>query len=77
MAEYKIVPFMAQIARGTSIALVAEQMQKMVDAQVSAGWEYMHIDSVQTSVVGTDGCFGIGATPGFMTSYNVLVFRKP
>jgi hypothetical protein len=76
MPEFKIVPFMAQIGRGTSISVVATQMQTLIDTHVREGWEYMHMDSVQTSVAGSEGCFGIGAQPGFITTYNVMVFRK-
>lgn len=76
MPDYKIVPFMAQISRGTSISEVANQMQSLIDKNGNEGWEYMHMDSVQTSVAGSEGCFGIGAQPGFITTYNVMVFKK-
>lgn len=67
---------MAQITRGTSISEVANQMQSIIDKHITEGWQYMHMDSVQTSVAGSEGCFGIGAQPGFITTYNVMVFTK-
>lgn len=74
--EYKVIPFTAMITRDDSSQSVAAQMQRTIDSNVSEGWEYLRMDSVQTSVAGTSGCFGLGAQPGYNTSYNVLVFRK-
>jgi hypothetical protein len=74
--KYKVIPFTAQITRNDSAAAVATQMQSIIDSQVSSGWEYLRMDSVETSVAGSSGCFGIGAQPPFSTSYNVLVFKQ-
>lgn len=74
--EFKIVPFTAQITKNDSSTSVATQMQSIIDSNVSQGWEYIRMDSVQTNVAGTSGCFGLGAQPGFSTTFNVLVFRK-
>lgn len=76
MATYQIIPFTAQITRDDHSGKVAAQMQQIIDRQVADGWEYSHMDTVQTAVAATKGCFGIGAQPGYLTSYNVLVFRK-
>jgi hypothetical protein len=74
--EYKILPFTAQLRQQDTTASVASQMQQMIDYGVSEGWEYMHMDSVQTIIAGSSGCFGFGATPSVSTTCNVLVFRK-
>ena len=74
--QFKIVPFTAQITKDDTSATVATQMQSIIDSTVSQGWEYLRMDSVQTNVAGSSGCFGIGAQPGFTTTFNVLVFRK-
>lgn len=74
--QFKIVPFTAQITKDDTSATVATQMQSIIDSTVSQGWEYLRMDSVQTNVAGSNGCFGIGAQPGFTTTFNVLVFRK-
>lgn len=74
--EFKIVPFTAQISKDDTSSTVATQMQSIIDSNVSQGWEYLRMDSVQTNVAGTSGCFGFGAQPGFTTTFNVLVFRK-
>lgn len=74
--EFHIVPFTAKISRADTSATVATQMQQLIDKHVFDGWEYVRMDSVQTSVAGTKGCFGLGAQPGFATTYNVLVFKR-
>lgn len=74
--EFKIVPFSAKITQNDSSSAVASQMQSIINANLAEGWEYMRMDSVQTNVTGTSGCFGIGAQPGYTTSVNVLVFRR-
>ena len=74
--EFKVMPFTAQLQQNDSSSTVAKQMQVAIDAQVGEGWEYLRMDCVETSVAGSSGCFGIGATPGFITTYNVLVFKK-
>lgn len=76
MPTYKIVPFSAHINRNDTTAHVAAQMQKIIDTYVNEGWEYMRMDAVQTSVAGTNGCFGVGAQPSFTTTYNVLIFKQ-
>jgi hypothetical protein len=74
--DFKIVPFTAQVSRDSNAASVADQIQSVVDVYNSQGWEYLRMESVQTWVAGSSGCFGIGAQPGFNTIFNVLVFRK-
>ena len=74
--EFKVVPFTAQITRNDTSTTVAEQMQSIIDANGRNGWDYLRMDSVQTSIAATNGCFGLGAQPGFTTTYNVLVFKK-
>lgn len=74
--ECKIVPFTAGISTGDTSAAVASQMQSIIAAHSAEGWEYMRMDSVQTNVAGTNGCFGFGAEPGFSTVFNVLVCKK-
>jgi hypothetical protein len=74
--NYKVIPFVAKITREDSSAAVAQQMQSLIDANTSEGWEYLRMDSVQTNIAGTNGCFGLGAEPARATSFSVLVFQK-
>ena len=73
---YKILPFAAQINREDTSAVVAHQMQTIIDTTVAEGWEYQRMDTVETTVAGTNGCFGMGAQPAIITSYSVLVFKR-
>lgn len=75
--QFKVIPFTASITRDDTSTTVANQMQNIIDANNSDGWNYLRMDTVQTSVAGTGGCFGVGAQPAFSTTYNVLVFQKP
>jgi hypothetical protein len=76
MPYYKVVPFTAQITRDDTTVQVAAQMQNIIDAHLSSGWEYVRMEGVQTNVAGTSGCFGVGAQPGFSTTFNVMVFKQ-
>lgn len=74
--SYKVVPFTALIKREDTTAAVAQQMQSIIDTTTSNGWDYMGMDTVQTTIAGTSGCFGVGAQPPISTTYTVLVFKK-
>jgi len=74
--EFKAVPFTANITRHDSSGTVANQVQKIIDAYVGQGWEYMQMESVETSVAPTNGCFGFGGKPGFTTSFQILIFKR-
>lgn len=75
--EYKVVPFTAKITRNDTPAMVAGQVQALIDAAVAEGWEFVSMENVETSVAPIGGCFGFGAQPGFTTSFQILVFKKP
>lgn len=74
--SYKVVPFVAQISKKESTALVAEQLERLINDFAAQGWEYIRLENVETQVAGSTGCFGIGATPGFNTIYKMVVFKK-
>jgi hypothetical protein len=74
--EFKVVPFVAKITQKDSTGQVAEQLQTVINSYSSQGWDYVRMENVETYVDGTNGCFGFGAKPGYVTSYTVLVFKK-
>jgi len=74
--QYIVVPFTANITRNDNSTTVANQVQSIIDQKVSEGWDYVRMESVETSVASTSGCFGFGAQPGFTTSFQILIFRK-
>jgi len=74
--QYKVVPFQSGISRGGSSADVAKQLQQVIDTNIADGWEYVSMESVETQVAGTSGCFGLGAKPPFTVYAQVIVFKK-
>lgn len=74
--EYRVVQFTAQLSRGDNSKTVAEQMQAIIDDHLAAGWDYYRMDTVQAYIAGSSGCFGVGAEPGRIATYNVLVFSR-
>jgi hypothetical protein len=75
-AEYKVVPFVAAINLQEGSQHVAAQLEQLIQTWAQSGWEYVRLESVATYVAGSNGCFGLGATPGRMTSYSMVVFQK-
>ena len=73
---FKAVPFTAKINRGDTAQKVAEQIQLLIDEYSQDGWVYLRLESVETSVAPDKGCFGLGAQPGFTTSFKVVIFEK-
>jgi hypothetical protein len=75
--EYKVVPFTATLdQKKETTAVIANQLEKLISKFTDEGWEYIRLESVSTYVQPDSGCFGIGATPGHMSSYQMVVFKK-
>lgn len=74
--EYAVVPFVAVIAHGKGSEAAAAQLEQMIHSYARNGWEYVRLESVETHIEGTNGCFGIGSTPPRATVYSMAVFRR-
>lgn len=74
--KFKVVPFKASISNTGGGKDVASQLENLIAGEVAAGWEYVRLETVETHVAGSSGCFGLGAQPGAVTSYPVAVFRQ-
>ncbi|OFY84601.1 MAG: hypothetical protein A3F72_19355 [Bacteroidetes bacterium RIFCSPLOWO2_12_FULL_35_15] len=74
--NYKVVPFVAQITQKDTTATVAGQLQTLINEHCSQGWEYVRLENVETQVAPDNGCFGLGAKPGFNTIFKMVVFKK-
>ena len=74
--QYKVVPFQASISSIGRVEDVAEQLHSLISTETAGGWEYIRLETVETHVYGTSGCFGIGAQHPRMTSYTVAVFSR-
>lgn len=75
--EYKVVPFTATIdKKKDTTSVVANQLEDLIKFHTRQGWQYVRLESVSTFVQPDPGCFGLGAKPGFMSSYQMVVFSK-
>lgn len=73
--NYKVIPFKAQLSKAGTTS-VATQLQNIIDQETTNTWQYHGMESVSTYVAGSNGCFGFGATQGYNTNVQVLVFKK-
>jgi hypothetical protein len=77
MMEYKVVPFTATMdQKKETSGVVAEQLGKLIERYSKQGWKYVKLEGVSTYVQPDSGCFGIGAKPGYLASYQMVVFSK-
>lgn len=74
--DYKVKPFIAQVSSKGSASDVASQVASFISKETSDGWEFVSCGNIDTQIEGSNGCFGIGATPASSTSIMVLVFKK-
>jgi hypothetical protein len=75
--EYKVVPFTATLdQKKEKTGVVANQLENLIAKFADLGWEYIRLESVSTYVQADAGCFGVGAKPGYMASYQMVVFCK-
>lgn len=75
--EYKVIPFFATAnQQNMSAKNIAEQLDNLIKVHTNDGWEYVRLESVSTYIQPIDGCFGFGRRPGYMTSYQMVVFTK-
>jgi hypothetical protein len=74
--QYKVIPFQAQIGETGGTSNVASQLESLIANETLEGWEYVRLETVETFIQGSSGCFGLGATQSRVTGYSVAVFRK-
>lgn len=73
---YKVKPFIAKVSNKGSTEDVAYQVEAFIEKESMDGWKFLGCGNIHTNVAGTNGCFGIGATPGTSTSVMVIIFGK-
>ncbi len=75
--EYKVVPFVPSVDPKRPVSeTAAEQLQTLINKLGEQGWSYVRVESVTTWVAPSSGCFGFGATPGYSTPRQLIVFKK-
>ncbi|MEY8758137.1 hypothetical protein [Chryseobacterium tongliaoense] len=75
--EYKVIPFVATAnQQNMSAKNIAEQLDNLITVHANDGWTYIRVESISTYIQPVEGCFGNTAQPGYMTSYQMVVFSK-
>ncbi|PHR15226.1 MAG: hypothetical protein COA40_03055 [Aequorivita sp.] len=75
--EYKVIPFAAHLDHTTGYSNhVSIQLEQLINKYSEQGWTFLQMETVTNHVIGTAGCFGFGAKPGFTLVSNMLVFKK-
>jgi len=73
---YKVVSISPQMGRNESPIKLAQEMEGVISKYHAEGWEYMQVETLETWIAGTNGCFGFGAQPGFNMTMHFMVFKK-
>lgn len=74
--EYRVVPFAASITQNDGAGKAAAQLQSLITQHAEERWEYVRLESVETNIAGSSGCFGFGASPSRTVSVSMIVFRR-
>jgi hypothetical protein len=75
--EFKVIPFNAHIDHKTgSSDHVSLQLEQMINKYSQKGWTYLRMETVTNHIMGSEGCFGLGAKPSITVACNMLVFKK-
>jgi hypothetical protein len=74
--EYRVVPFTANIRNTEGAAAAASQLEELIEAHSSEGWEYVRLEQVETHIAGSSGCFGIGEEPSRTVVVAMAVFQR-
>lgn len=73
---YKVIPFAAKFGSDDDAGAAAAQLERVILAHETEGWEYVRLEHVDTVISGSNGCFGIGAQPDRQASIAMAVFRR-
>jgi len=74
--QYKAIGFNPAASRGDPASSAASDLETLMFTQAKDGWEFVGIQNHSTTVPGSSGCFGIGATSPYETTLSIAVFRQ-
>lgn len=74
--EYIVVPFAANIASTGNAKAASDQLEQLIRANATNGYEFYSLEDITTNVAPSDGCFGFGAKPGYTTTVQCIVLKK-
>ncbi len=73
---YKVRPFIAKVSNKGNAEEVAYQVEAFIEKESVDGWKLIGCGNIDTTVAGSNGCFGFGSTPSITTSVMVIIFGK-
>lgn len=76
MPSQKIDLVNANLGAKNTVHTMADAIQASITKHAVGGWVCEGISAVTASIQGSDGCFGIGATPPRTQTVCVILFRK-
>lgn len=75
MAQYKVVPFIGKIKSSQSASEVSSQLQAVINAEASQGWELDQVQAVNIEV--KPGCLaGLFGAKEVYIKFDQVIFRK-
>jgi hypothetical protein len=54
----------------------AAQLESIISINTASQWTYVETTMISTYIPGSDGCFGVGAKPGYNQTQHIVVFKK-
>jgi hypothetical protein len=74
--EYKVVSIVPVQKDKENIQHIAQELENLINKYNADGWEYIRVENLMTWVNPVNGCFGLGATAGYYSQQQMVVFRK-
>ena len=74
--QYLAIGFNPPVMRENPIESAAKALENVISMHAAQGWEFVGVQNHSTVVPGTNGCFGIGATPPYPQTLSIAVFRR-
>lgn len=75
MHRYKVLPFIGRAKGNLSADVVSKQLEDLISAQATEGWEFYQLSNVNIQV--TPGCLAglLGGKESYVR-YDQVIFRK-
>lgn len=74
--EYKAVSIVPAQGKNEDGRHIAQNFEDLIKKYHAEGWEYVRVETLQVWVNPIGGCFGIGQTPGYYASRQMVIFKK-
>jgi hypothetical protein len=75
--KYKVVPLEPSFdLKSSSTKNASDYLQEYINHYHKQGWNFESVEAISTYVSGDNGCFGFGATPGYTSIKQMVVFKK-